>query len=57
MKTKLHMYAEGLGQSYVGCEPYDPRLVDSVLFLLVSLVPLAPIILYSSLLEDSLGSA
>lgn len=35
--------------------PYDPRLADSVGFLVVSLSPLAPTILYPPLLQDSLS--
>ena len=52
MKTKLHncyIYAEGLGQSciyplvggYVSMNPYGPRLVDSVGFIMVSLTPVS----------------
>ena len=58
MKTKLHncyICAEGLGPSHayslvcgsVSVNPYGPRLVDSVGFLVVSLTPHAPTILFS----------
>lgn len=57
-------YLEGVGQAHagslVGCSvpmgPYGTRLVDSVGFLVVSLTALAPIILPSSLLQDSPSS-
>ena len=51
-RTKLHncdIYAEGLGQSHAGApvvdsvpvSSYEPRLADSVSFLVVSLDPVA----------------
>jgi hypothetical protein len=56
MKTKLYnsyICAEGLGLSHAGSlvcgsvsvNPYGPRLVDSIGFLVVSLTPLVPMIL------------
>ena len=53
-----------LGQSHIGSlvvgsvsvSPYEPRLVDSVGFLVVSLTPLAPTILPPSLQQDSLNT-
>lgn len=51
-----YMYAEGLDQSHAGflvgsvsVSPYEPRLVDFVDFLVLSLTPLTATILPSSL--------
>ena len=65
MKTKLHICAEDLRESpknslvdsLVSVSPYGSRLVDSMCFHVVSLTPLAPTILFSSLLQDFPSSA
>ena len=59
------IYVEGLGQSHAGflvvnsfsVSSYEPRLVDSVGFLVITLAQLAPTILPPSLPQDSLSSA
>ena len=67
MKTNLHnssICSEGLGLSHenslvrgsVGF-PVEPRLVDSVDFVVVFLISLAPTILFPPLLHDSTSSA
>jgi hypothetical protein len=67
MKTKPHICyicAEDLGLSRgcslltgsVSVSPYEPRLVDSVGFLALSLTSLAPLILLPHLPQDSLSS-
>lgn len=64
MKPKLQsckVYAVGLGQSHVGFlivdlfseNPYEPRLVDCVCFLVLFLTPLTPTILRFFLLQNS----
>ena len=57
------MYAEGLGWSHAGflvvgsvsVSLYDPRLIGSVSYLVVSLAPLALTILPPPLPQDSLN--
>ena len=68
MKTKLYncdICVQGLGQSHAGSlvgggsvsvSPYGPKLVDSVDFLMVFLIRLAPKILPPSFLKDSPSS-
>jgi hypothetical protein len=66
MKIKLNIYYECVGDLgpapacyLVGgpgsVSPYDPRLVDFVGLLVVSLTPLAPSIQFPILLQDSLN--
>lgn len=63
MKIKLHnyKYAEGLGQFHAGSllavSSYEPRLLDSLDFLVMSLIPLDPTVLPPSLQLDSLSLA
>lgn len=62
--TTTH-YVEGLSQIHAGSlvlssvfvSPYEPRIVDSLSFLVVSLFPLVSTILLPRLPQDSLSSA
>jgi hypothetical protein len=45
------------GWQFVSVSPYEPRFVDSVGFLVVSLTPQAPTILYPLLPQDSRSPA